>query len=366
MYPVSKPFLRRVKQSHQICVKCEVFAGNEFLQTLKIYDGSISMEYQAERQRRFTAYLGDPEGRLTPDNLNDLLAVTGNEIKLSRGVVHLDGTEEFVPLGVFPIGTTDITDGGDGHTIRLEGFDRSKKVSDNKWIEPYVIPAGTLYTDAIRTLILDRYPQAEIVSHGAETFTTPQIIFDVRRDPWLAAMSLAKDIGCDLYFDGNGVVHCDPIEDCASRPPLVEYVDNEESVVLSINKRWRSEALINYWIVTGESADDAPPVSASAFDDDPQSPTYIYGKYGIKLQRYQSNTIRTEDQALTVANSLLALSLGSYEELHFNSIVNPAHEPGDVITLVRERLGISSRYVLDKITIPMTSQRAMEVRTRQR
>lgn len=366
MFTTSAAFTEQIKNSHVILTKCEVYADGEYVTDLPIYDGSVSMTYLADQQRRFTAYMGDPDGEYTPDDLHDLLAPVGNELKLYRGLLLNDGTEELVPLGVFPISVTDITESGDGHTIRLEGFDRSQLVSRNKWTEPYIVEEGTLYTDAIKAVVLDRYPRADFDMRGTETFTTPQMVFDVKRDPWRAAVSLAKDIGCDLFFNGNGIIVCNPVHDPMHTEPVWAYEEGEEAMFLSINKRWKNTDLVNYWIVTGESTNDDPPVSASAYDDDPSSPTYIYGKHGIYLDRYQSNSINTEDQAQQVANSLLVRSLGSYEEIRFNSIVHPAHEPGDVISVKRSRIGINNKYVMDKITVPLTSHRAMEVGTRQR
>lgn len=365
MWDVSDEFLALTKKSHRMSVRCEVYSDGVYVQDLIIHEGQVRMDYNAEIQRTCSLTLADPLGDLTPDDMSDLLAVAGNEIKVYRGLYLNDGTLEEVPLGVFDISSTDITESGDSHTIQIMGYDRSRAVSRNKFTQPYVIAEGTTYTDAIRSLILSRFPAA-LFEQDNMPYTTPQIIFDVDRDPWKAAMSLAKDQGCDLSFNGDGVVVCTPTPDPATMESVDNYHEGDDCTMLSISKRWNDEEIVNYWIVTGESTNDEPPVSAEAKDTDPASPTYIYGPHGIHLKRYKSNTVNTTDQAQQVANALLYQSLGSYETLRFSAIPNPALELNDVIHIERARIGVAARYVLDKISIPLTAQRGSEYTVRQR
>lgn len=364
MWDVTDAFKARVVESHAICTRCEVFQDQTWIADLEISDGQVTMDYNAERQRRCQITLGDPTGSLTPRTLSDMLATAGNEIKLYRGVYLLDGSTEHVPLGVFNISDADVTDSGDGRTITIRGFDRSRKVSVNKFEAPYVVPEGITYSVAIQALIQNRYPKAQF-SMDTTPFLTTQSVLDTDRDPWKAAMSLARDQGCDLFFDGNGIVKCRPTIDPATAAVQWDYAEGENATVLSVNKRWLDETLYNYIIVTGESADKQP-VSAIASDRDPSSPTFIEGPHGRHVYTYNSSSISNAIQAQVVADSLLYSFLGSYETIRFNAVVNPAHEPGDVITLRRDAIGVNARYAIDKITIPMVAIRAMECTLRQR
>ena len=363
MYPVSTTFLTEVQQSHTMAMKCEVYSNGVYKQDLKITDGQVTMDYGASIQRRCKIDLKDPDGSLTPDDLGDLLAVAGNEIKLYRGILLRNGTTELVPLGVFNISVNDITDGGDSHTLQITGYDRSRRISVNRFRAQYIIAAGTNATEATKAIAVDRYAQVQM-NFDSMPFLTPQIIADINDDPWHLMVRLATNNGCDLFFDGNGILVCKPILDPVNVSPVITYQEGSTNTVLSINKLWKDDDVFNWIIVTGESAGSTP-VYAEAYDNDPASPTYVGGAHGVHVKLYKSSTAITTTQASQIAYSLLWRYLGAYEQIRYNVVPNPALEPSDVVRIVRSVMGINNRYALDKISIPMTSQRAMEVTVRQ-
>ncbi len=364
MYPVSAAFQSQILKSHTMLSKCEVFYNGVYQQDLIITDGQVTMDYGADIQRRCKVDLRDPDGSLTPTELTDLLGIAGQELKLYRGILLRDGTEEYVPLGVFNISVNDITDGGDSHTIQLTGYDRSRRISVARFTEQYIIEAGTNTVDAIRMIALDRYAQVEL-NLDSMPFTTPQMVADINDDPWKLMQRLSVNNGCDLFFDGNGVLVCRPITDPLLTPVSVDYAEGNSNTLLSINKRWKDDDVFNWVVVTGESAGDDP-VFAEAYDDDPASPTYIGGPHGIHMKHFRSDSAIETTQAQQVAYGLLWRYLGMYEQIRFNAVPHPALEPVDRVYIERAVMGIANNYTLDKISIPLTSQRAMECTVRQR
>jgi len=70
----------------------------------------------------------------------------------------------------------------------------------------------------------------------------------------------------------------------------------------------------NYVIVYGESVDNAVPVQAVAFDNDPNSPTYYLGPYGSSRPP-SSPADHHHAQAQQAANALLLAVKGASENV---------------------------------------------------
>jgi hypothetical protein len=136
-------------------------------------------------------------------------------------------------------------------------------------------------------------------------------------------------------------------------------------MILYANKRYTDEEVYNYIVVTGEGS-QGPPVRGFARDENPYSPTYYLGEYGMHVLHIQSSMVTTAAQAGTMARAELNLRLGKAERIHFNSIVNPAHEHLDVIQIQRAKSKIDSIYMIDSMTIPLVPVRALDVMTRER
>ena len=90
--------------------------------------------------------------------------------------------------------------------------------------------------------------------------------------------------------------------------------------------------MYNYVLATGENTEeDTPPVSAYAADEDPTSPTYIYGSFGRVPTFYSSATLTTTNLAQGAANKLLRDSLKPNATADLSSVPNPCLEPGDIL-----------------------------------
>src|SRR5690349_16631455 len=143
MYSVSQGFKDALTRSHRVITKAEVLRQGQAIQTLWINSGQVDIDATAAIRRKCKVTLADELGTLTPASAADLLTPFGNELKLYRGIRFADGSEEYVPQGVFGMTTVDIEDDGPGVVINVEGYDRSKKVQRARFTGPVVIAAGT-------------------------------------------------------------------------------------------------------------------------------------------------------------------------------------------------------------------------------
>lgn len=374
MWGFSDGFGRYLSRSHTILTRCAVFDGGtaSWLGDLQVADGSVSFDANADVQRQCSVTLFDATGTLTPSQFADMLSPNGNEVQLWRGIKQVN---EMIPLGIFGISVADIASDVEGGTkIALTGYDRSRRVSLAKFTQSTVIPKGTNVATAILNLLFNRFPPDLNVQYyfDVTAFLTPSstsLVYQAGDDPWKAARDLAASIGCWLYFDGLGNCVLREIPDPTTLPVDWTYAEGQMSTIVKADKKLDDANTFNGVVVVGESTSSVDqsttPITATLWDTNPHSPTYYLGKMGKRPQIYQSNLITTQPQAQQAAQGLLNRSLGLAEDVQFDAIVNPAHEPGDVVQVKVTKSKIDSRYILDTFTIPLVGS-TMSATTRRR
>lgn len=367
MYATSTAYQAAIIQSHKLATLCEVYVNGMLNSTLTIIDGNVNVQDTVIR-RNATISLTDPTGTLTPASAGDLLAPNGNEFKLYRGLyLPLTGVAELIPVGIFGIKDIQIQDSGDGFIIQIQGDDRAAKVQRAKFSQEYVVAADTNYATAIQTLIANRYPTATF-NFTPTAITTPLIIGKTGDDPWALARNMAAAIGCDLYFDVNGICVLTSVPLLNSGSVTVwTYAEGANSTLLYANRRLTYDGVFSHVVVSGENNSTTTPVKAEAFDTNPLSPTYYLGKFGdvVDTSLLGSKLITTVGQAQTAANARLQKVTGFPDLVQVTIIPNAAHEVGDVVQITRAKSKINNKYLLDKFQVPMTQDRAMSVTSRQ-
>ena len=370
MYPVSTAFLDALRKSHKVTSRVEVLNQGNVEATLAVTAGSAKMDENADVRRSLSCSLGDPTGSLTPTTMADLLSPAGNELRVWRGITTPYVTAE-VPLGVFGISDVDITSQiVGGVEIELAGFDRAKRVQEARFETTYVVPPGSNMGDAIQNLIRGRIGPVEFLFESTSVVTRAALVFNVGDDPWKAAQDMARSIGCEVFFDQLGRCVMRTVPDPDTAPIATEYAEGQNAILLGASRKLAREYTYNGVIASGESSaitnQSAAPVSATVWDDNPHSPTYYKGKFGMKPRLYVSPFITTPEQALSAARAILRQSLGLSEDVSFTAVVNPAHEPGDVVSIYVNRAKINARYVLSSFSVPLTHASSLSASTRRR
>lgn len=369
MYNVTQRFREAVINSHTIVSKVEVYDRNmNLLATVPVREGSVTIDGSSTNRRRCTLYIEGEE--YVPKAISDLFhSSSSHEIIPYRGIRFDDGTEEVVPLGVFGIDEFDAEDSGEEVSTTVKGFDRSKEVQRRRFTELYYIDKGTNYGNAIRNLVDLAMPGLTYNFTSTDHITPSMVLgeggWSGGGNPWDKAQEMAASIGMQLFFDNRGAVRMRPEPDPAKDPVVWQYNDDEESTLLYLNKSSSRENVYNYVVVVGNNSGLFAPVRAEAFDNDPNSPTYIH-TYGKVPTFHRSTLIFSEQQAQDMAEAQLLKHLGTPERVRFIGIVNPALAVGDVISINRGRLGINAKYVLDKINVPLGYTGSMNITTRER
>lgn len=330
---------------------------------LRFKSGNVFMDSRRNITRTADLEL-IPDGSFTAETLFNLLMTPDLEVVIERGLRLADGTDEYVSLGVFSTDTAEYSADVNG-TIRWSGSDRSKKISRSKFIDPYQIPSGTTLATAATNLLKSRWVSTPVsFANVTETINTT-ITWDAGEstDPWAVARELFSDYGYDLSFDGFGTARAIALSDPAEESPVFDYGEGDSNLILDATILGSFEKTYNGVIVSGEGTNVAAPVRAEVWDTDPSSPTYYLGSFGRVPYFYSSPLLTTTGMCSIVGNAILSIVKGKTESLNFPTIVNPALEPLDVISLTFN--GITQRAVLDQLTIPLQATEPMTATARE-
>lgn len=376
----SARFFNEIQKSHTAFAYVDCTSANNKTVRLVALGGEVQVDRTASVRRRLTMTCADPTEELTPERAGDLLTPYGTELRPYRGVLYDDGTIEVCALGVFRLSSVTVTDdsgtgssssgsGGGSASVRqvagaqgtmiidLEAFDLSRTVSRDKFTSPYTIAQGTNVIQAIQDILTRTFPDLNYDVMGTNLTVNPTQVYDAGSDPWEACLNLALSLGADLYFDIYGNVVISPPPDIQSLTSAdFRYVEGENSTMLGVEKLFSDEPGYNGVVVIGESpGDELPPVTATAWDNDPTSLTYHLGPYGEVPMFIQDQVVKTEQEAQAVANATLNVILGFINQITIDAVVNPAFECGDVVQVVRGRSKVNDYYVIDSFTVPLSA-----------
>jgi hypothetical protein len=361
MRPVSDEFLSTLSTSHKMAVEVRVVQTDDVLDG--VVDGTVTLDGTAAiRGSIDLTIVDDGSLDLIPTTPNDLLAPYGNELQVSRGVEYADGSKEMVSLGIFRIETVEVNDQGSSTEIRLSGLDRAASVTDAKFDRPGQVAYETAISTAIEDIVTEGYPEAEFL-FGEVPYTLPRVAWEEGADRWEFVQRLATMSGGELFFNGDGVLVLREVPK-PEDGPVAAIAEGQNGVLLSASRRWTRENAYNRIIVTGESMNNGPPYRGEAYDDDDASPTYYGGTFGKVIHFERSDIVGSAAQAEAAAIGLLAKQRGTFSELSLGAVVLPHLEPGDVVSVTRDRLEIEESHVLDQLTIPLTVSAEMSANTR--
>lgn len=294
---------------------------------------------------------------------NLLLAPYGNELFVERGVQYGNGNTEWVSLGYFRIQTPDQTNAPDG-PIRITGNDRMAGLIDGRLLAPMQFAASTTYGSVVSTLVLAVYPLATIEwTNGGDTTQIGRSLI-TEDDRYGFIDDLVTSLGKIWFWDHRGyLVICN--QPSPTDPPAFDVNSGAGGVLVAMARHLTRDRVYNAVVALGEGTDTANPVRAVAVNNDVNSPTYFYGRFGPVPRFFSSPLLTTTDQAALAATSLLRKQLGLPYSVDFSAVPNPALEPWDAVRIrYSDRYGVET-HIIDRITIPLTSQEPMTATTRE-
>ena len=425
MYPVSQKFLTAIRKSHNVTFRAEVQANGRKILDLYPDSGSVNVVADANVRRTMQMTLADTFSTISetlpvyntytqvnslvstysgyagayanyslliqilsytvstqskslyvPTNAYSALTPYGNEIKIWRGIQYSDGTKEEIPLGVFLITTVEVDASDSGTTIKIEGVDRSLRVSRNKPTDSVYYSAGGSpgptglevleLNKALSDLIKDRWADVKLNFSATESsnLLINAFTIGIGEDPWAKAMEIAMSCGYDLYFDADGVCCLNTIPDSSTSLPQVSYLEGNDAVLMSVNRKITSDDTYNGVHMTATGTAMLEPFMATAWDNDSSSPTYRYGGFGQVPVFLTSNLLSTQAIAKASAVRNLYRYIGSAEEISWTSITNPAHDVWDVVQIVNKATQLNVTLIIDSLVIPFGAGETMSAKAR--
>lgn len=338
---------------------------------LPVEDGKVVLDSRAEVRGRVEG-LTIPGAQWVPSDPADPLAPFGNEIRVWRGMQYGPGDvgeitgsgslvfvdsegnlNELVSLGIFGIEEAESSEG----VTMLNCLDRSQRLIDASFTEDYTIAGGTDFLTGLRNTLIAGYPQI-VFDFIERELLTPTLIASEGDNRWSEfCLYMAEAIGCELYFNGDGIAKLAPIPDPASTAPVARIEEGEGGMLLSASKKMSREGAYNRFTYIGENPDNEVPPRGVATDEDPASPTYWGGPFGQKpAPPEHSAFISTDAQAADAAAGRLARERGVLTTVDFGAIPNPALEPSDVVGVRRSISGIDEAHAIDMLEYPLNGE----------
>lgn len=366
MYATSAEFLNVIRGSHTAIAKAEIWGEGTKLRDLDLTSGSVRVDAKSSVRRTVSInVVADREDNaLVPDDEFDDLAPFGNELRVYRGAVLEDGTEEYVPLGVFVMTDVVITDRLGGVDIVINGQDRSFRVSSNRWLNAYKVSSGDLAT-VLTALLQNRYADIQLQFPTTTGVTVNDLVLgtDTDNDPWKDAVQIAEDAGYDLFFNADGACELAQFPSLDASVVVATYEENADATVTELDRTLSALNTYNGVCFTSESS-KSDPIRVEVWDEDPLSPTYRYGKFGQRVLFFSSPVIVTQNAAISAASSVLNRYLGAQEEVNWKALVNPAHDANDVIYMSNVGAKVNRVIIIDALEIPLDPNGTMSAKAR--
>lgn len=366
MYPTSGAFKSAIVADHTVISKAEVWSTERKLTDLDIDTGKVTVTSSNTSRRTCEIHLstGRDSNNLVPDTGFDFLAPFGNQLRLYRGVEFTDGSEEYVPLGVFVITDVKISDTNDGVSVTVSGEDKSLIVSRNKWTSTYQMVSGTLEASLL-ALLQNRYPDIE-TNFPTTNVTVNQVILgaDSNVDPWKDSVRIAELVGYDLYFDVNGVCVMKQFPTLDASTVVATYEEGNGTTITSLDRTISTKETYNGVIYTVEGSTVSTPIRVEVWDEDTSSPTYRYGVFGSVPTFINTNLIGTSAEAIKAATLLLNNYIGAQEQITFSSVVDPSLDVNDVVYVHSNGAKVDRTVIIDQLEIPLEVEGQLSVQTR--
>jgi hypothetical protein len=354
---VSERYLTALRSSHGAIFRVDAHLGDDLVAyDVPITGGSVTVDGGSDVRRSLSLDVADA-GVIPGLTGIGTVSPYGTTLHAYRGVRYVDGTVEWVQLGVFRVASVTATAAG---AVSVSATDLGKAVADARFLAPAKSVTTNTIPVEIARLLAAVNPAWVLTNNSASTASTPTLLWE--RERWTAINELATSIGCEVFFGADGLPVLQPMP--AITNPVSWWADaGEAGVLVEAEAQTNRERTYNAVVAFGERTDGVLPVTSTVYDLVPGSPTLWNGPYGQVPYFYSSPVLTTMARATAAATSILGRTRGLFRQLRLSCVPNAALDAGDVI-MVRWPSGLSERHVVDKLSIPLTAKASMSIDTR--
>lgn len=343
-------------------------------------NGQISCDWTGTYTRSLSAEVVDVDGALAPaldapalDPLHRPQWQAFFDIGWDDPATGVALTER-IPAGRFVVTRTVDQEAGRGGTLQIEGTQRSGLlVADNAWLAPYNVVGGVPYSVAVIQALKDRTFAGWLQQFRFETSITETpfgMIFGNSggSDPWSDLRQMAVSDGKELLEDQVGafVYRTPPTVDSEVAPTAVYNDTNSTRVRGSLARDIDAANSYNGVVLRSSAPWLFFPVIATKWVDDPADPLYYLGTFGKKPFQVDDATVASQDQANAACAVKFNKVTGVTEQITFDVVPNPAHDVGDLITVVSAATSVNDDALLQTFTLPFDVSAKMPVTVQRR
>ncbi len=251
------------------------------------------------------------------------------------------------PLGLFLPATPGFSASAAGDTLRIDGYDLTLILREDRITSPLVIPKGTRYADAI----LGQIHQAgvyTVILDDMEGALSDDVAFDMGASRLEIVNSLLRAVNFQkLYASGAGVLIGRRALLPYERQVDHVYMDDELSVLTPRLGTEMDTFDVPNVVVGVVSRSDSAPLVATWENHDPASPLSIEAR-GRRVVRIDQLEDTLDEAALTAYVRMEGYKARAVMgQATFSTAVMPGHGVGDVLFLrifAQRALGASGRY----------------------
>lgn len=327
MYDVSNQFLLQTNRSGRRSITADFYYnGGLILEDAPIAAGDLT--YDRRSLVRASGRL-----QLAHEGIDwQSIEPWGTEIEIKCGVLLSHGELETVPMGKFRIEDNRFRDGVSAAPM-VRFFDRAKLLEEAAGLDQDY--SGFMASDAVEDILGFGIPNWD----GQYEFD----IDDYRLPGGTVVSSslletlneIAQHEGGEIWFDRDGVFHMEVIEPITVDTTIGDAVYDISAGInlISAERVLTRIGAYNAIYVTGTTTGDGAPVRGFATDNNPGSLSAYGGAFGRRIQRLNVSGLTTQLAAQNAATELLKKRAGLVQNTTFEALLNPALDPGDIITL---------------------------------
>ena len=385
MYPITAAVAAVLSGTARIGAHIDVMRAGAIIPGfggIPVERASMTADRTSSNRRTGSVKISDPVGTYAPKLQTDPLGANGNEVRLYCDVFIPGVANGFpIPMGTFTIVETVVVDTGADFNITVELSDRSWALQQRGFVLPYTIAAAQNVDVAIMAMLNAAWSgNGRLISSLAPVDAlTPSPAGIVQPgssgDPWTQATRLGDAAGIELFFDALGILNGRPTPDPSQQAPVWSVTELAPTGLKGVTAKFTRKGVSSAWEIvgkgvkaraaTGGTKSIVGPTSISYVqDNDPRSPTYAQGPFGVVPQITKSTLVTSKAQGLEMASTQRAQQKGMASAVTISILPNPALDIDDVVYVQRSRMGLAGLYVIDSITTDVHHDATMQIAVR--
>lgn len=369
MYSVTAQFLDAIRNPHTTLVSAvhkNLITTVET--TLDVEDGTVTDDSTSNVRRSLSLSLPS-----TQDTW-DALDTEGGEITVQQAIRYVDGTVEWVPMGVFIVDVDEIGYSPGGQITINSAPDRWGKVQKN------TLPPGSRSSVPGNAAWQEIQRLVEGAWNGTYTFpgwsnldttatTKVGVLVWDDGDREAAILQIAQANSLEVFFDRSGMAVLQPVPVLTDTSPYVWTVDAGTRGVMIDADRTRDRTTVANAVIVSTSATDVTFSPVEVKNTTAGDPLSVNGPLGYMGSDLTLPTLRNSTQATAAGKTQLSKTLGVAKQLTLEAVGNPALDSEDVILAVLPQIDRNTSrptelHIVDTVTHPLSPSGTQAVTTR--